>query len=337
VSRTLTTFQAILLGTLTLTGVALIAATIFAVASRTWFWNDALHVRAGFANVQGVEVGTKVRLRGLDAGEVEALEAPASTGALIELRLRINGKYKHLVRKNATVQIVSVGMLGGKAVEIDPGTESTEVVEEGALLASNPTTEVTDVLKQVQATLSDVSGGKGKFGTITDEMVTTLRSFQSAAQSIQADAEAMKKLPFVGKYVEDPRGVLDRPGYECNRKWFPEDKLFEPRRAVLTRQGERELEGIGDWLEGLLQHRKSELVVVAYADPKENEASARKWTQEQSKAVLSFLHEKYNKRFLVFSYRQATSLGMGTKPSPTRDNANLPAPRIEVLVYVPQG
>src|SRR5438874_11955989 len=79
VSRTLSSLQAILLGLLLLAGVGLIVATVFAVGSRKWFGSDALHLRAGFPSVQGVESGTKLRIRGMDAGEVVAAEAPEPT------------------------------------------------------------------------------------------------------------------------------------------------------------------------------------------------------------------------------------------------------------------
>ena len=58
-SRTLSGLQAVLLGTAILVGMGLIGVAVFAVGSRQWFWDDALDVRAGFANVQGVEVGTR--------------------------------------------------------------------------------------------------------------------------------------------------------------------------------------------------------------------------------------------------------------------------------------
>jgi hypothetical protein len=343
VSRTLSTLQAILLGLLLLAGVGLIGATVFAVGSRKWFGSDALHIRAGFPSVQGVEIGTKVRIRGMDAGEVVSVETPESTEAAVELRLRVHGKFRHLVRKNATVQIVSVGMLGGKAVEINPGTEKADPVEDDAVLKSKPTTELTDVLEQVRSTLDSVVEGQGTVGKLArdpqayDALVGTLKSIQGAAHSIQADAEAVKKVPLLGGYVEDPRALLDRPGHERNRKWFREAALFEPGRAVLTRQGKAELDGLGSWFEGL-NHSGSEVVVVAYADPASPDpAAARKLTQEQSKAVLEYLREKHKVQKLGFlSWRTVTALGMGVNPSPTKEREKLPAPRVEVLIFVPQ-
>lgn len=342
-SRTLSTLQAVILGLALLVGVGLIATAILAVGSRKWFGGDSLSVRAGFNNVQGVEVGTKVRVRGMDAGEVESLEAPSTSGGQVFVRLRVNSKLRHLVRKDASVQIVSVGMLGGKAVEIDPGSEQSPAAEEGELLKSRPTTELADVMDQMKTTLSDATQGKGTLGMLTkdpqayQELIGALRAVRNAAGSIQEDAEAIKKLPIVGKYVEDAQGLLNRTGWETNRKWFPETKLFEAGRSTLTRQGKDELDDLAPWLEGLMRHKKAELVVVSYGDTKGEDARVKKLTQDQSKAVLDYLDDKYNRQLYFLSYRKAASLGMGTKPPITRENANLPTPRVEILVFVPQS
>jgi len=342
VSRTLSTLQAALLGLLLLAGVGLTAAVVLAVGSRKWFWNDSFHVRAGFPSVNGVEVGTKVRVRGMDAGEVVALEVPASTGGQIQLRLRIHDKFRHLVRADASVQIVSVGMLGGKAVEIDPGTEGAPPVDNDALLASRKSTELSDVMDKVQATLDQALKGEGSLGLLArdpkayEALVEALHSLRGAAGAVQADAEAMKKFPLVGKYVEDVRGLLDRGTGEYNRKWFPESKLFEPGGAVLTSQGRTELTQLGDWLESLLRHSGAELMVVSYAAPNSSPENARKLTQDQSRVVLEYLNERFNTRFSFFKKRSAHFLGLGVQPPLPRQDRKLPAPRVEILVFVPQ-
>src|SRR5207248_1827394 len=76
-----------------------------------------------------------------------------------------------------------------------------------------------------------------------------------------------KRLPLVNRYVEDPTALLVRPNCERNRQCFAEGDLFEPGRAVLTAQGRQRLDDLGPWLEGM-KHKGSEVVVVAYADPR---------------------------------------------------------------------
>lgn len=340
-SRTLSTFQAALLGLLLLAGVALTAAFILGIGK---FGSDIFHVRAGFASVQGVERTTKVRIRGIEAGEVVEVEPPISSSGQVLLRLGIKQKFRHLVRADATVQIVSVGMLGGKAVEIDPGSESSPLVEENALLASRKSTELTDVMERVQSSLDQAVKGDGSLGKfirdpkLHDSVVETVDSLKRAAQAIQADAEAMKKLPLVGKYVKDVPGLLDRATGEYNRKWFAEAKLFEPNSAVLTNQGRDELNNLGTWLESLLRHKGVELIVVAYGDPNANAKASLTLTENQSKAVLDYLNDRYNTRLVFFKSRTAHALGLGTEPPLPRqlDRRIPPGARVEILVFVPQ-
>jgi phospholipid/cholesterol/gamma-HCH transport system substrate-binding protein len=346
VSRSLTTLQAVVLGLLLLLGVGLIGVTVYAVGSRRWFWNDSFHVRAGFPSVQGVEVGTKVRVRGMDAGEVASVEPPASVEGAVELRLRVRGNFRKLIREDATVQIVSVGMLGGKAVEIHPGTESAPEVKDDARLATRPTTELTDVVEQVGATLAEVAGGKGTIGRLAkdprayEELVNALESVQMAAGSVQGGAEGVRgagsKIPFVGGSFVDPRDLLYRPRHERNRKVFREAELFAPGTATLTRQGRAALDGLGGWVEGL-KHDDSDVVIAAYADPAAADAdAARRLTREQSTAVLEYLKDRHSVHKLGWwSKRKATAVGMGTSPPPGPEREQLPAPRVEVLVFVP--
>ena len=342
-SRTLSGLQAILLGVVVLVGVALVGVAVYAVGSRQWFGSNALHVRAGFPNVQGVEVGTRVRIRGLDAGEVVALDAPESSDGQVMMRLRIHGKYRHLVRKNATVQIVSVGMLGAKAVEVHPGSKDRELAADDDVLASKPTTELTDVVEQVKTTLDSVVDGKGTLGKLARDpeaynaLVGLIHQTKDTMVAFQRDAEAFKKVPYLGGLVEDPQALLVRPGHEKNRKWFREAELFEPGRAALTAGGRGKLEELKDWLDGL-KHSGSQIVVVSYANPMMRDAvQARTVTSEQSKAVADYLKDnlKAHKLGLV-SRRKVIPLGMGVNPPPGGERERLPFPRVEILVFVPQ-
>ena len=221
-SRSLSRWQALCLGLVVVLGLGLAGAGLFAIGSRGWFGSNALTVGVGFAEVRGVEVGTRVRIQGIDAGEVVALEAPDKAGAAVILRLRLKGEYRHLVRTRSRVQIVSEGLIGGKVVEIQPGKpgssiDADEPAAEGAMLASLPTTELADVLGDVSQTLQALRTGQGTIAKLTNEpaahdaAVEMLHQGKEALASIQQVADGMGKLPLVGGYIEDPVAILERP------------------------------------------------------------------------------------------------------------------------------
>jgi phospholipid/cholesterol/gamma-HCH transport system substrate-binding protein len=327
----------VLLGVVVLLGLGLATAGLCAVGSRSWFRGDSFHVRAGFKGIQGVELGTRVRVQGIDAGEVIALEPPTSPGGDVVVRMRIDGGMRALIRADASVQIVSEGLIGGKAVEITPGTAAAEPVQDNALLASRPSTELADVLGEMKSTLQGVRDGEGPLG---GELVATLRQTRSAMESFEKSGDAVRKLPIIRGYAKDAEAVLVRPDCERVRTIYAEGDLFEPGRATLTSQGRQRLDDLVPRLKGSLRHDGADLVVVACADRRAGvaPADARRVTELQSAAVCEYLKDHHTVQKAGWaSWRGVTSLGLGTDSVPGGlKDAGLPPARVEVLVFVPQ-
>ncbi len=209
-SRALTPLQAVTLAVVVLGGVALGIVGLFAAGSRHWV-GDAFHVRAGFKDVGGVEVGTRVRIQGIDAGEVAAIEPPAAAGADVMLRLRLAGKYHSLVGSDAKVEIVSDSLLSGRVVRIVPGSPGAAPVADEAVLAGVSAADLTEsmaqaatklnkVLTQADAVVQDVRGGKGTLGKLLqdDKLYTELTGavgeVKGAMQDVRSGEGSLGKL-----------------------------------------------------------------------------------------------------------------------------------------------
>ncbi len=344
-SRSLSRWQALLLGLVVLLALGLAATGLFAVGSRGWFGSGALTVSSRFAEIRGVEVGTRVRIQGIDAGEVAALEPPQEPGGPVVLRLRLKSDFRHLVRTSARVKIVSEGMIGGKVVEIQPGPKGAadEPAGEGTMLDSVPATELADLMGQAGQTLEALSSGQGSLARLTrdpaahDTLVAALKQMKETGASIQQVADSMQKLPLVGGYMENPVALLERPNCTRDRRTFAESELFEPGQAILTAAGRDRLDGVAPWLEGM-KHKGSEVVVVAYADPSRhgNAQAARILTTRQSEAVCDYLKSKHAiQKMGWFSSRKVTPLGQGLNGPPTPERSPLEPSRVEILVFVP--
>jgi phospholipid/cholesterol/gamma-HCH transport system substrate-binding protein len=347
-SRSLSRMQALLLGLVVLVSLALLATGLFAVASRGWYGSHALRIGASFADIRGVEVGTRVRIQGIDAGEVTALEPPQQPGDAVLVRLLVKSEYRHLVRTHSRVQIASEGMLGGKVLEIQLAkqglsAEAGPPVEDGAVLASIPSTELADLIGQADKAMQTLQTGPGSIArlanesTAHDSLVATLQQFKETAASIQQVSDAMHRLPLVGGYVESPVSLLERPECSRDRRVFSEADLFEPASAILTTRGKERLDNLAPWLDGM-KHPGSEVVVVAYADPQHqaNAPSALVVTRKQSQAVCDYLKSKHAiQKMGWFSSRKVTGLGLGVNPPPSLERDALPPARLEVQVFVP--
>jgi phospholipid/cholesterol/gamma-HCH transport system substrate-binding protein len=249
-------------------------------------------------------------------------------------------------------------MLGGKVVEIRSATKKAgqsppdpSLAREGTMLTSESTAELTDVLGEVGDAIKGVQAGQGTLGKLVKDpkayeaLLALLHSGNEAVEkskdtmtSIQRDADALKKVPIIGGYIEDPVALLVRSNCERNRRTFAESELFEPGRAVLTSSGRDRLNELAPWLDGL-KHKGSEVVVVSYADGKKGEAKAAlSTTRQQSEAVVNYLKSNHRiHKMGWFTSRKVIPLGQGTQPPPVAERDPLPAARVEVVVFVPQA
>jgi len=336
------------LGLVILVCLVLAGGGLFAVGSRGWLGKDSLHLRAGFGSIRGVEVGTRVRIQGIDAGEVVTLEPPGHPGGPVVLHMRVKGDYRHLVRANSRVQIVSEGLIGAKVIDIQPGKAGDgqdEPVANGALLVAEAPAELTDLLGHVDNTVQGIQAGKGTLGKLAndtqlhDDVVAMVRQGKETMAEFQRVSEAIHRLPLVGGYVESPVELLERPNCQRDRRYFGSIELFEPGHAVLTAQGRQRLDALAPWLEGM-KHKGSEVVIVAYADPAgtHSEQTARILTRQQSEAVAEYLKQKHSiQKMGWFSSRKVTPLGQGASQPPVPERSPLPGSRVEVIVFVPQA
>jgi hypothetical protein len=83
----------------------------------------------------------------------------------------------------------------------------------------------------------------------------------------------------------------------------------------------------------------SEVVVAAFADPKQPADFAQTLTEKQSQVVVDYLRNQHRVQrtgFWWWSNRNVKALGLGANPSPMPESEALPSARIEVLVFVPE-
>ena len=78
-------------------------------------------VSAGFHRIDGLVVGSKVRLAGIDVGEVISMRLDTDAD-LAEVVMRIENDIN--IPADSVAAIVSDGLFGSKFIEVDPGGDS---------------------------------------------------------------------------------------------------------------------------------------------------------------------------------------------------------------------
>ncbi len=343
-TRALNNRQLLLLSCTMLGGLVLFAIAFFSIGSRGWYGKDSLKLKTSFLDIHGVDVGTRVRIQGMDAGEVIAINPPDTPGGPVMLGLKIQGSYKKLIRKDAVVSIASEGLLGAKVLELFPGTPASLGIENQDLIASKNNPEFAQILEQVSETLDKIRKGEGSLGKLTqdsklyDSLVQLANQSQQTMQAFQQDADALKKMPIVGGYIEDPMQMIVRSNTDMKRKSINSSGIFENGSAILSPEGKKILDKASEWLTGF--PKESDIVIAGVMAPgASNRETLRLLTRQQAETVTDYLKNNHAiHKTGWFSRRKVNPIGLGDKSYPgletTPENESS---RIELLVFVNRG
>lgn len=339
-----------------------LAAVIFLALKGGRGWpSGGFNLEITFPTVRGLEVGARVRVLGVQAGEVTRIRIENNQ---VVVGVRLEQDFSRVLRSDAQPRIISEGLVGGQALEIVPGTAS-ESIEAGASLAGVPPpdweksleqltdlaprlgrrmeaslTGLDDLTLAARKSLENINGGQGSLGKLAtdtrlyDQLVGLAAQGQDTMLAIRRDAEAMQSVPLFGSLVRNPDRLLIRPECKARSWWFPEGDLFEPGTAILTPEGRKKLVPVGTEL-AKETDGNSEVVLAGYCQSTAG-LSSQVLSERQATAVM----EHMRREFVIqktgwFSWRRVSALGMGDQPPPGGQKPLGPAPRLEIWLFVP--
>jgi hypothetical protein len=365
VSHTLSRWQAVVLGLVVLAATAAGGAGLVAVAAKQGLWADTFDLAVGLPEAHDVTPGTPVRVRGVDAGQVVAVEYPATDGpdAAVTVRLRLDAKFRGRLFADATAQVQPTGLLGGKVVNVRPGTPAAGPA--GDTLRALPAADVTAAADKLAAVadeadqlLKGVRAGRGTLGKLVtdeslyDEVRGVVRRADSelagvgplvtdgraAVQSVQRTTEAFERSRLGRQFVDNPTAALVRPDCRRDERAWLADALFEPGTAILTDNGRFHLGPAVEWLKAA--DPRAEAAVAAAVDPNDPKCppgAAGEITRKRAEAVAEYLKGQKAHKIGWFSRRTITPIGLGYGPHPAvAPEHPLPPAYVQVLLFTPQ-
>jgi phospholipid/cholesterol/gamma-HCH transport system substrate-binding protein len=254
-----------------------IAIFIFLILNATGDINPfarKLHLKAQFANAEGLREGADVRLAGVKVGKVDEVRLlPPSDDpnapkveAIMAIDSKIDGQpAQNRIRKDSTVQLSSSSILGSDVVlNIVPGTTVSEPVTENYTLPASASGGFNDlatsgndlvqrlnkISDQVNAIVNKVNEGKGTLGRVVndealyDNLNSAIRDTQGLINQINRGQGS------AGKFVNDPAlynnlnstvAQLEsiaqdlRAGHGTAGKLFTDEALYNEARSTVTR------------------------------------------------------------------------------------------------------
>src|SRR5215472_16497073 len=136
-------------GILVITSFALLALAIFYISGQSGFFVPKYTITAYFQNANNLRNGAEVSLEGVTIGNVDSvtISKQPDPNKAVEAALRLDSRYKNIIRSDSRVTISTIGLLGDSKVDITRGTEAGTVIEDGGTIQGS---EEGDVRRIVQ-------------------------------------------------------------------------------------------------------------------------------------------------------------------------------------------
>jgi len=101
-------------------------------------------------NAGGVRSGDPVQMRGVNIGRVRSFDL---VNERVEITLEINGQWR--IPQDSRARLAGAGLLGGRTVEILPGT-SSEMLPAGAVIPGEATADLSDLASVIGEDVEDL-------------------------------------------------------------------------------------------------------------------------------------------------------------------------------------
>ena len=143
------------LGIFIILGTVCFILALYYLGAKQNLLGGTFEVRTTFNNVNGLQKGNNVRFAGIDAGTVKDVVILNDT--TIEVIMMVQDEIQPFIKKDAIASLGNDGLMGDKLVNISPGNNSDEIIEEGESLLSINELDADDMLRRLEQTNRNIS------------------------------------------------------------------------------------------------------------------------------------------------------------------------------------
>ena len=226
-----------IVGAFVVGGLLLFAVGLFLIGDRRMLFSDTFEVYAEFTQIAGLQNGAKVRVAGMDAGEVESIHIPPSPSAKFRVKLRVREDLHGLLRLDSVATIQNDGLVGNKFIQVEAGTDqSPQVPDRGTILSREPfdlaqtLQKMSDTIDLVTKMVTDTKGG-------VDAALASFVTFATDAQALTKDlgTEFKAITSSTRRVAADIEVVMDgiRNGRGSLGKFVNDDTLFLKAKSIV--------------------------------------------------------------------------------------------------------
>ncbi len=187
---------------------------VFAVSDIQSLFKKKKEIHALFLFSDGIEKNAQVRYSGIKIGKVTNIRVAPETGDKVELTLSV---YNDAVIKSDTkAAIKTLGLVGGKYVELNGGTPQAKELAPGGTLEGEESFKLEDLTKaglEVVAKLRNIANNLDRMlgdpatsksiKMIVQNLQDTSENLKVMTSSKEEIAQGLKNLPAIMKKLED--------------------------------------------------------------------------------------------------------------------------------------
>jgi phospholipid/cholesterol/gamma-HCH transport system substrate-binding protein len=174
-------------GAFVIGGLVLFAAGLFLIGDRRMLFTDTFRIYAEFRQVAALDVGAKVRVAGVDAGEVEEIRVPPGPSGRFRVRMRVRSDLRPLIRTDSIALIQNDGLVGNKFVQVQTGTDAAPAVVNGGTIQSREPFDIADLMLRMSETLATVNTMLVQVRSGVDEAIGAVTATATDARTLMKD------------------------------------------------------------------------------------------------------------------------------------------------------
>ncbi len=176
-------------GLLVIAGLLLFALGLFLIGDRRQAFARHREYYSEFLNLAGLTRGAKVRVGGMDAGEVLDIGVPDSPVSRFRVKWRIDARLGGLVRTDSVATIGTEGVVGDVFLSIRPGSAKAPEAPAHAVIPGKEPMELSELLTRANGLLSDadktLNSIGGKLATALDEVTLTVSNVNDVVTGVK--------------------------------------------------------------------------------------------------------------------------------------------------------
>jgi phospholipid/cholesterol/gamma-HCH transport system substrate-binding protein len=230
------------LGGFLIGGLLLFAIGLFWIGDRRQLFTDSVDLYTEFSNVSGLSRGAKVRISGLDAGEVLDIGVPLEPDSRFRVHFRAISRFLPILRMDSLASIQNDGLVGNKFLQIQAGTSAAQPVSGGVTIPSREPIEISDVLSQAMDTVKSANQGIVRIQNGVDDSVKSVLSISAQTAEIISDVgKQVDRFTITGNRItEDFQAIISnaRNGQGSVGKLLNDDQLYEQLRSAANEGGQ---------------------------------------------------------------------------------------------------